>query len=375
MVLVKMMMTWEEALQYCRTSYTDLISVTSDKDLTSAKSTSMNSSTSMVWTGLRFMDGSWLWVNKDPLGNLTSVPSCPMKPYRCGALKAGDEVHSAMSRVDPLMPIIMMCFENLVLSHDESPTYTGPTPVCIIKYTDDTTVVGQISNNDESAYREEIQSLSAWSSINNFTLNAKKTKELIVDFQKSNSNRHFPIYINGSEVEHVSSFKFLGVHISEDLSWHLNTSTLHLDKLHHSVVWQLHSGDSRRMWQGIQVITNYKTTLPACDNDASLPDTLNDFYTWFEAQNNVAAKKTIPPPNDQVLYLYTADVKRTLCRVNPWKSAGPDNIPGRVLRECAEQLADVFTDIFNISLSCCSYVPQDNDHCPRAKEVYSFLAL
>ncbi|KAK3572187.1 hypothetical protein QTP86_024858 [Hemibagrus guttatus] len=59
-----------------------------------------------------------------------------------------------------------------------------------------------------------------------------------------------------------------------------------------------------------------------------------------------------------------ADVKRTLCRVNPRKSAGPDNIPGRVLRECAEQLADVFTDIFNISLSRCSYVPQDNDYCP-----------
>ncbi|KAK3523842.1 hypothetical protein QTP70_010453 [Hemibagrus guttatus] len=38
-------------------------------------------------------------------------------------------------------------------------------------------------------------------------------------------------------------------------------------------------------------------------------------------------------------------------RVNPQKSAGPDNIPGRVLRECAEQLVDVFTDIFNISLS------------------------
>ncbi|KAK3507184.1 hypothetical protein QTP70_009525 [Hemibagrus guttatus] len=54
---------------------------------------------------------------------------------------------------------------------------------------------------------------------------------------------------------------------------------------------------------------------------------------------------------DQVLCLSTADVKRTLCRVNPRKSAGPDNIPGRVLRECAEQLVDVFTDIFNISLS------------------------
>ncbi|KAK3507180.1 hypothetical protein QTP70_009516 [Hemibagrus guttatus] len=110
-------------------------------------------------------------------------------------------------------------------------------------------------------------------------------------------------------------------------------------------------GDSRCMWQGIQAITNYKTTPSACDSDISLPDALNDFYARFEAQNNIATKKTIPPLSDQVLCLSTADVKRTLCRVNPRKSAGPDNIPGRVLRECAEQLVDVFTDIFNISLS------------------------
>ncbi|KAK3508044.1 hypothetical protein QTP70_011305 [Hemibagrus guttatus] len=71
----------------------------------------------------------------------------------------------------------------------------------------------------------------------------------------------------------------------------------------------------------------------------------------IEAQNYVKARKTIPPPEDQVLCLTTADVEKTLCRVNPRKAAGPDNIPGRVLRECAEQLADVFTDIFNISLS------------------------
>ncbi|KAK3564182.1 hypothetical protein QTP86_011022 [Hemibagrus guttatus] len=95
-----------------------------------------------------------------------------------------------------------------------------------IKYADDPTVVGRISNNDDSAYREEIQCLSAWCSMNNLTLNSTKTKELIVDFRKSSSSRHSPIYINGSEVERVSSFKFLGVHISEDLCWHLNTSTL-----------------------------------------------------------------------------------------------------------------------------------------------------
>ncbi|KAI5618694.1 gastrula zinc finger protein XlCGF28.1-like [Silurus asotus] len=82
-----------------------------------------------------------------------------------------------------------------------------------------------------------------------------------------------------------------------------------------------------------------------------LPGALNDFYARFEVQNNVAARRTTPPPTDQVLCLTTAEVRKTLCRVNPRKSAGPDNIPGRVLRKCAEHLVDVFTDIFNISLS------------------------
>ncbi|KAK3530008.1 hypothetical protein QTP86_009388 [Hemibagrus guttatus] len=59
------------------------------------------------------------------------------------------------------------------------------------------------------------------------------------------------------------------------------------------------SRDSQRMWQGIQAITNYKTTPSACDSDASLPDVLNDFYARFEAHNNIAVRKTIPPPNNQ----------------------------------------------------------------------------
>ncbi len=36
---------------------------------------------------------------------------------------------------------------------------------------------------------------------------------------------------------------------------------------------------------------------------------------------------------------------------NARKAPGPDNIPGHVLRDCAVELTDVFTDIFNISLS------------------------
>ncbi len=68
-------------------------------------------------------------------------------------------------------------------------------------------------------------------------------------------------------------------------------------------------------------------------------------------QNDKPAQKLPTPPNDQVLCLSPVDVRKTLSRINPRKAAGPDNIPGRVLRDCAEQLTDVLTDIFNTSLS------------------------
>ncbi len=66
-------------------------------------------------------------------------------------------------------------------------------------------------------------------------------------------------------------------------------------------------------------------------------------------QNNTSAQKLPTPPNDQALCLSPADVRKTLSRINPRKAAGPDNIPGRVLKDCAEQLTDVLTDIFNLA--------------------------
>ncbi|KAL0153248.1 hypothetical protein M9458_051423 [Cirrhinus mrigala] len=78
---------------------------------------------------------------------------------------------------------------------------------------------------------------------------------------------------------------------------------------------------------------------------------MDHFYSRFEIQNNTPAQKLHTSPNDQVLCLSAADIRKTLSRINPRKAAGPDNIPGRVLRECAAQLTDVLTDIFNTSLS------------------------
>ncbi|KAI4892209.1 hypothetical protein NFI96_007149 [Prochilodus magdalenae] len=96
----------------------------------------------------------------------------------------------------------------------------------IIKFADDTTVIGLIRGDDETAYRDEVQHLAAWCDDNNLVLNTQKTKEVIVDFRKSRNQAHTPIHISGAEVECVSNFKFLGVHILEDLTWSLNSSTM-----------------------------------------------------------------------------------------------------------------------------------------------------
>eukprot|EP00061_Rhincodon_typus_P017104 g45658.t1 len=83
--------------------------------------------------------------------------------------------------------------------------------------------MGQPSNNDESKYGREIESSVTWCSENNLSINVSKTKELIIYFRK-NEGEHAPIYINGTEVERVESVKFLGVMITDDLSW-----TSHVD--------------------------------------------------------------------------------------------------------------------------------------------------
>ena len=54
----------------------------------------------------------------------------------------------------------------------------------IIKFADDTTVVGLITNNNMTAYREEVRALGVWFQENNLSLNVNKTKEMIMNYRK-----------------------------------------------------------------------------------------------------------------------------------------------------------------------------------------------
>ncbi|KAI4890616.1 hypothetical protein NFI96_006819, partial [Prochilodus magdalenae] len=112
--------------------------------------------------------------------------------------------------------------ETAMMTHDCAAMHSSNH---IIKFADDMTVVGLMSKNDESAYREEVQRLTDWCRTNNLSLNVDKTKEMVVDFRRTRRD-HSPLHIDGSTVEIVKSTKFLGVHLAEDLTWSLNTSTI-----------------------------------------------------------------------------------------------------------------------------------------------------
>ncbi len=127
------------------------------------------------------------------------------------------------------------------------------------------------------------------------------------------------------------------------------------------------------MWQGINNITGFKGNKPATVNiAASLPDELNTFYARFEADTTAHTESAHTAAAEEVspLSFSVADVTRSFKWVNIRKAVGPDGIPGRVVKSCAFQLARVFTDIFNLSLSL-SVVPsyfKKIHHCVHTKE-------
>lgn len=74
--------------------------------------------------------------------------------------------------------------------------------------------------------------------------------------------------------------------------------------------------------------------------------TMNLHHSPESDMLNTPSQKSTPPQDKQMVCLAPARAK-TLSKIKPHKAAGPDNIPVRVLMDCAEELKDVITDIFN----------------------------
>lgn len=111
-----------------------------------------------------------------------------------------------------------------LLTHDRSARWDSNH---IIKFADNTAVVGLIGNEkEEDADRREVEQRVVWLKEHNRALNTSKTKEMIVDFSETTSNHHQPLTIDGSVGERAQSAKFLGVLLTEDVATRSNTTSI-----------------------------------------------------------------------------------------------------------------------------------------------------
>ena len=118
-----------------------------------------------------------------------------------------------------LSPIIFILYTNDCLSHFNN--------VHTFKYADDTAILGLIKY-DEKDYRDCVDNFNSRCVENYLELNVQKTKEILFDFRikvESKPSDH-PVSIKGQDIEIVTSYKYLGTNIDNELVWNGHTKAL-----------------------------------------------------------------------------------------------------------------------------------------------------
>ena len=120
------------------------------------------------------------------------------------------------------------------------------------------------------------------------------------------------------------------------------------EKIEHS----FRSDDIKTTWA-----TGYATDRPCVyKNEKEYVNDLNSFYVRFycydfsEICNNLRSEL-----REQVIHAYdpiaTYRVRRSLTKINTNKACGADRLSGQLLKCCSDQLAEIFTYIFNLSIT------------------------
>ncbi|KAF7653869.1 hypothetical protein LDENG_00077640 [Lucifuga dentata] len=151
-------------------------------------STWLSTSSFSTWTPQEPMPESCLWISalhsiipallQDKLSQL----NVPDSTCRCITDFLSDRrqcvrlgKHVSDSRTNSIVSP-QGCTNSCTFSHQS---------IKLLKFADDTILIGLISGGDESAYRWEIDHLVTWCRQNNLELNDLKTVEMIVDFRKN----------------------------------------------------------------------------------------------------------------------------------------------------------------------------------------------
>ncbi|KAK1803045.1 hypothetical protein P4O66_021570, partial [Electrophorus voltai] len=176
----------------------------------------------------------------------------------------------------------------------------------IVKFTDDTFVMGLILDNDERAYLEEIKQLENWCQGNNLLLT--DVKELIVDCCKKQQRHYQPVTISGTTVERVDSFRYRGVHISQDLSWSRRTKSLASASLPPQTPSKSGLGTAQSRTEALQRVVRSAE----CITPTELPELQTIYYKQCQTKPRRIVKDPSHPNNRLFSLLRSGDRLRSL---------------------------------------------------------------
>ena len=126
-----------------------------------------------------------------------------------------------------LSPLLFSLYTNDCVSCNNNCT--------VVKYADDTVILGKILNDDMNDYIQQVNEFVDWCDINFLNLNVTKTKEMLFDFRKK-QNSVPPLIIKSESVEKVHEYKYLGIVIDDKLSGNANTDAVYSkcrQRVHH----------------------------------------------------------------------------------------------------------------------------------------------
>ena len=92
----------------------------------------------------------------------------------------------------------------------------------LMMYADDLLLFKPIScQQDLSTFQCDVNLISQWTLQNHLSLNCNKTKYMLISRSRPGSCSYFnsPIYVYNNQIERIHQYKYLGVWISDDLTW------------------------------------------------------------------------------------------------------------------------------------------------------------
>ena len=71
-------------------------------------------------------------------------------------------------------------------------------------------------------HKKELMNIDAWLIANKLSVNLRKTNNILIQTVGSHSPENLTVRLGNVSIQKVSSIKFLGLHLQENLSWKLH---------------------------------------------------------------------------------------------------------------------------------------------------------